>query len=183
MSGGGAQSALLGATRDAPEYAPYLAEIGAVEGVSDAVFGSMCWRPITSLETADAAYEYFMGITRSGLDEEEQALSKKLANSYCDYTNAAKFRSPNGKFLTITPTEDGTFVGSYCDYLKNVVEESLNHFLSDTTFPYDGSKSSGRGMSPGPGRRGAKPPRIGRAPGGFLGEAPGGNQAPFEMRD
>ena len=71
MSGGGAQSALLGATRDAPEYAPYLAEIGAVEGVSDAVFGSMCWRPITSLETADAAYEYFMRITRSGLDEEE----------------------------------------------------------------------------------------------------------------
>ena len=42
MSGGGAQSALLGATGDSALYAPYLEAIGAVQGVSDAVLGSMC---------------------------------------------------------------------------------------------------------------------------------------------
>lgn len=42
MSGGGAQSALMGTTGDSELYTPYLEAIGAVENVSDAVAGSMC---------------------------------------------------------------------------------------------------------------------------------------------
>ena len=53
MSGGGAQSALMGSTGDSDLYNAYLEEIGAVMGVSDAVLGSMCWCPITNLDTAD----------------------------------------------------------------------------------------------------------------------------------
>lgn len=35
-------------------------------------------------------------------------------------------------------SDDGRYqAGTYYDYVKSVVEESLNHFLSDTTFPYD----------------------------------------------
>ena len=62
MSGGGAQSALMGSTGDSSLYDAYLEEIGAVTGVSDAVLGSMCWCPITNLDTADEAYEWMMGL-------------------------------------------------------------------------------------------------------------------------
>lgn len=66
MSGGGAQSALLGATGDSPLYQPYLDAIGAADG-SDAILGSMDWCPITSLDVADEAYEWNMGLTRQNL--------------------------------------------------------------------------------------------------------------------
>lgn len=71
MSGGGAQSAIVGATGDSELYNDYLSAIGAVEGVSDAVQGAMCWCPITNLDTADESYEWMMGSTRSGLSDEE----------------------------------------------------------------------------------------------------------------
>ena len=57
MSGGGAQSTLLGVTGDSVLYNDYLEAIGAVMGVSDAVLGSQGWCPITSLDSADEAYE------------------------------------------------------------------------------------------------------------------------------
>ena len=59
-SAGGALSALLGASGDAPEYAPYLAEAGAAEG-SDRIFASSCYCPITNLEHSDMAYEWQYG--------------------------------------------------------------------------------------------------------------------------
>ena len=43
--------------------------------------------------------------------------------------------------MTLTSTNSGT----YYDYLKSVIEESLNNFLSDTTFPYTPSSSSSGG--------------------------------------
>jgi hypothetical protein len=46
--------------------------------------------------------------------------------------------------LTLTDTNSGT----YYDYLKSVIEESLNNFLSDTTFPYTPSSSSSNGGPP-----------------------------------
>ena len=64
MSGGGAQAAILGASGDSELYDPYLKAIGAVQGVSDAVSGSMDWCPITDLDTANAEYEWMMGCTR-----------------------------------------------------------------------------------------------------------------------
>ena len=89
MSGGGAQSALLGATGDSPLYGPYLEAIGAAQNVSDAVAGAMCWCPITNLDSADEAYEWMMGVTRSGLSDDEQAISDGLAVSFADYINRA----------------------------------------------------------------------------------------------
>lgn len=79
MSGGGAQSALVGATGDSKLYEPYLKQIGAVQGVSDAVYGSMDWCPIMNLDSADEAYEWMMGVTRSNLSDEEQKISDAMA--------------------------------------------------------------------------------------------------------
>ncbi|MBR1913498.1 MAG: hypothetical protein IJ827_01575 [Lachnospiraceae bacterium] len=107
MSGGGAQSALIGATGDSSLYEPYLEQIGAAMDVSDAVLGSMDWCPITNLESADAAYEWMMGNTRSGLSEEEQAISDALASAYADYINAEGIKDPEGKILTLEASKEG----------------------------------------------------------------------------
>ena len=170
MSGGGAQSALMGSTGDSSLYDAYLEEIGAVTGVSDAVLGSMCWCPITNLDTADEAYEWMMGVTRNGLTEEEQQISDQLAEAFAAYINSAGIKDPEGTVLTLSESDDGIYqAGSYYDYMKTVIEESLNHFLSDTEFPYDASSASGGGRG-GFG---------GGMPGGFGGQNPfGGEQRP-----
>lgn len=150
MSGGGAQSALVGATGDSSLYEPYLNAIGAVSGVSDAVYGSMDWCPITNLDSADEAYEWMMGVTRSGLSEDEQAISDAMAAAFADYINSRGIKDGNGNVLTLEESSDGIYQsGSYYDYIVSVIEESLNNFLKDTEFPYDSSTSTGNDGGPG----------------------------------
>ncbi len=152
MSGGGAQSALLGITGDSELYDAYLEEIGAVMGVSDAVMGSQAWCPITNLDSADAAYEWNMGNTRSDLTEEEQEISDALTAYYADYINSLGLTDEDGNTLTLEESEDGRYqAGSYYEYIKEVIETSLNNFLSDTEFPYDSDASSQSGGMGGPG--------------------------------
>ncbi|MCD7854576.1 MAG: copper amine oxidase N-terminal domain-containing protein [Clostridiales bacterium] len=146
MSGGGAQSALMGATGNSVLYTPYLQAIGAVEGYSDAVAGSMCWCPITNLDYANEAYEWNLGVTRTDLDEDMQSLSDGLAYAYADYINGLGLKDEKGNLLTLEESESGIYqAGSYYDYIKGVIENSLNNFLSDTAFPYTPASTSGRG--------------------------------------
>lgn len=151
MSGGGAQSAVVGSSGDSELYDAYLEQIGAVQGVSDSVLGSMCWCPITNLDTADEAYEWMMGTTRSGLSDEEQQISDELAKAFASYINEAGIRDEDGNVLTLAESSEGLYqAGSYYDYMKGVIEDSLNNFLADTEFPYDASSS---GKTGGPGMR------------------------------
>lgn len=180
MSGGGAQSALMGATGDSELYLPYLEAIGAVMGVSDAVAGSMCWCPVTNLDYADEAYEWNMGMTRSGLEEDMQALSDGMAEAFAAYINELELKDEDGNVLVLTQSETGIYqAGSYYDYMKEVIETSLNHFLEDTEFPYTAS-SGGMGMGGGlpdggfPGGRGEE-----NEPGG-TGARAGGNGEGFQ---
>lgn len=169
-SGGGAQSSLLGATGDSELYTQYLEKIGAVSGVSDAVKGAMCWCPITNLDMADGAYEWNMGASRSGLSEDDQAISDGLANAYASYINELGLKSSDGTVLSLTVSDSGIYqAGTYYDYIKGVIETSLNYFLSDTTFPYTPSSSSNGG---GPGGNGGGP---GSTDGGPSGEKPSGD--------
>lgn len=148
MSGGGAQSALMGATGNAPQYEPYLQAIGAVEGVSDAVYGSMDWCPITGLDVADEAYEWMMGCTRSDLSEDDRALSDGLAAKFAAWVNAAGITDKEGVVLELAESEEGVYqAGSYYELVRQTIEGSLNNFLADTEFPYDSSSAgSGGGM-------------------------------------
>lgn len=137
MSGGGGQSALLGATGDSELYTPYLEKIGAVSNVSDAIAGSMCWCPITNLDYASEAYEWNLGITRNNLSEDMQELSDAMAEQFALYINQLELKDSKGNSLTLVTSEDGIYqAGSYYDYLKSIIETSLNNFLVDTTFPY-----------------------------------------------
>lgn len=147
MSGGGAQSALMGATGNSDLYTPYLNAIGAVEGFSDAVAGSMCWCPITNLDYADEAYEWNMGITRTDLSDDMQELSDNMAKAFAEYINELGLKDEEGNVLTLSESENGiSQSGSYYEYIKSEIERSLNNFLSDTTFPYTtGGSNTGLG--------------------------------------
>ena len=165
MSGGGAQSALLGTTGDSDLYTPYLEAIGAVMTESDAVMGSMCWCPITSLDIADEAYEWNLGVTRSNLSEEEQALSDDLAEAFAEYINELGLSDEDGNALLLEESEDGIYrAGSYYDYVKSVIEDSLETYIAGEG--YKTSSSSGQGMPGGMG--GGRPDGMNGMPDGEL---------------
>ena len=146
MSGGGAQSAIIGASGNSSLYDPYLEAIGAVMTESDAVKGSMCWCPITNLDIADEAYEWNMGNTRSGLSDEEQGYSDGMALAFADYINSLGLTDEKGNALLLAESESGIWQsGTYYEYIKSVIENSLEHFLTDTEFPYTASSSGGFG--------------------------------------
>lgn len=173
MSGGGAQSSLLGASGDSELYIPYLQSIGAAivddngEPISDAVLGSMAWCPITSLDSANEAYEWMMGqYSTTGTRAEDtwtSALSDDLSNEFATYINQLGLVDENGNALTLEPSETGIYNdGSYYDYILAEIQRSLNNFLTDTSFPYTSGGSSAMG-------------------GGFGGERPTGD-IPDEIR-
>ena len=157
MSGGGAQSAIIGASGNSSLYDPYLKAIGAVMTESDAVKGSMCWCPITNLDIADEAYEWNMGNTRSGLSAEEQGYSDGMALAFAEYINALGLTDEQGNTLTLAQSDTGIWQnGTYYEYIRQVIEASLEHFLADTEFPYTASSSGGFGGGRG-GMRGGRP--------------------------
>ena len=89
-SAGGALSALLGASGDAPEYGPWLEEMGAYPG-SDRIFAASCYCPITNLENSDTAYEWQYGhLTK------DSEVSARLAGAFPAYVNALR---PGGRDL------------------------------------------------------------------------------------
>ncbi len=184
-SGGGAQSALVGATGDSELYLPYLENIGAAikdddgAALSDAIAGAMCWCPITCLDQADAAYEWMMGQYAStgtrAAGTWTAAMSEDLSGAFAEYINGLGLKN-NGTTLKLEASEENIFAaGSYYDYLRNVIEESLNNFLADTEFPYTPSNSTmadgGFGAGMGPDSQGSG------GPGGDMGggDMPGGD--------
>lgn len=145
-SGGGAQSALMGATGDSEMYMPYLSSIGALmkdsqgKPLSDAIDGAMCWCPITNLTQADLSYEWMMGQFSSegtrAYGTWTRSLSRDMARAYADSLNRMGLRDEQGNILTLTQSESGIYMaGPYYDYLKTTIETSLNNFLKDNQFP------------------------------------------------
>lgn len=130
MSGGGAQSAIFGASGNNSLYDTYLTAIGALSGYKDNICGSMCWCPVTSLEQADAAHEWNMGLTRSLLSTTDAAISKALAAEFAVYVNAIGFKNPNtGNVLTLTATTNGYYQsGSYYEYIMSVINDAVTTY-------------------------------------------------------
>ena len=112
-SAGGAMSALMGATGNAPEYEPYLEAMGAAKERDD-VFASVCYCPIIDLDHSDMAYEWMYGGTdnRQGLSDEQKAVSKELAEQFPAYLASLNLRKPDGTPLTID---------NYQDYIKELL--------------------------------------------------------------
>ena len=142
MSGGGAQSAVLGASGNANIFNGYFKKIGAVLNERDDVYGSMCWCPITGLDIGDEGYEWNLGCSRKDLDEEKSNFSKKLSEAYASYINNLDLCDENGEKLSLERSKDGIYQnGSYYNYVKNEIERSFCNFIQDTKFPYNYEKS------------------------------------------
>lgn len=131
-SGGGAQSAIFGASGNSTLYDDYLNAIGANMDYKDNICGSMCWCPITNLDQADAAYEWCMGLTRSSLSSADQSISKGLASEFATYINAIGLKHPtSGETLTLSATDDGYYQsGSYYEYTMEVINDAVSRYNS-----------------------------------------------------
>ena len=171
-SGGGAQSAVMGASGDSALYTPYLEALGAATAgadggpLSDAIAGAMCWCPITSLNEANAAYEWNMGqFSSEGARAPgtwTEAYSKDLAAAYAGHVNAMGLTDAAGTALSLEASGTGVYLkGSYYDHLVGVVTDSLNAFLAATEFPYtpDATQMAGMGGGAPGGPDGGAPPR------------------------
>ena len=144
---GGGVSAVLGSSGGAAAFDPYLASIGAVthdaEGnaISDEVAGSASWCPVTSFDTADAAYEWAMGQYATDATRAEgtwtRALSQGLAASYGAWVNQMDLRDADDTQLTLDETETGAYtMGSYARELLGTIDEAATNFVQNTSFPY-----------------------------------------------
>ena len=144
---GGGVSTVLGASGDSALFTKSLESIGAAthdaKGVtiSDRVFGSASWCPITSFDVADSSYEWMMGqFVADGARADgtwTQALSRDLAASYGDYVNQMDLRDEHDTHLTLESVEDGAYLeGSYYDHMIDIIESAANDFFSRTEFPY-----------------------------------------------
>ncbi|OZF42058.1 subtype A tannase [Rhodococcus sp. 14-2470-1a] len=179
-SGGGAQSAVMGASGDSDLYTPYLEALGAAttesdgSDISDAIAGVMAWCPITSLDYANASYEWNMGqFASSGTRADgtwTAAYSGDLANAFAEYQNGLALKNDAGEVLELTESDSGHFLsGTYYDHMISVVQTSLNDFLSYTAFPYTPNTQSMAGMGGSGDAPSGAAPQSGAAP---TGEAP-----------
>ncbi|MBQ6120697.1 MAG: tannase, partial [Clostridia bacterium] len=104
--------------------------------------------------------------------EAEQGYSDGMALAFAEYINALGLADAEGVALTLEESEAGIWQsGSYYDYVKCVIEVSLEHFLEDNEFPYTASSGGGFGGRGGMGN--------GQRPegdfGGFGGQKPDGD--------
>ena len=129
-SGGGAQTAILGACGNSALYDDYLSALGAKTAYRDDIAGAMCWCPITNLDLGSEGYEWNMGLTRSGLSSTDQNISKALAAVYADYINALGLKHPaTGETLTLSATDDGYYQsGSYYEYVMEVINDAVSRY-------------------------------------------------------
>ncbi len=147
-SAGGALSALLGASGNAPEFEPYLREIGAAKA-SDNIYAVSAYCPITNLDHADSAYEWqfngvndYQKIDISMLDyrverklvkgtqtAEQIALSNQLKPLFPSYVNGLKLKDSTGKALTLDKNGNGTFK----QYIERLLQQSAQTALNNGT--------------------------------------------------
>ena len=138
FSAGGAMSALLGVTGNAPRYEKYLAENGAFMEERDDVYAAQVYCPITDLDHADLAYEWQFRNDRESEPSPagpggpftpfQSALSAQLAAAYAAYFNGLGLTDPaTGHALTLEENGHG---GSAYAYLMARLEDSATEFLS-----------------------------------------------------
>ena len=147
FSAGGGVSAVMGSAGDSKLFDPYLKQIGAAthdakgKDISDGVFGSASWCPITSFDAADAAYEWMMGQysdegTRAK-DMWTKLFSNDLATAYAAYINEMDLRDGEDQPLVLDETAGELFAdGSYYTGMLECIQNAATSFFSHVEFPY-----------------------------------------------
>lgn len=156
-SAGGAISALLAVSGNAPVYEDYLAQVGAADE-SDEVYAAFCYVPILDLENLNEAYEWFyMGTSLDWyqgkstwsknsenyveMTDVEKILSPIFAENYIEYINSKELISPLDGVTQLTLDENGD--GTYRDLQKQLLiasaQESLDENGELVGTKYDGT--------------------------------------------
>ncbi|MDQ4114889.1 MAG: hypothetical protein M3306_27905 [Actinomycetota bacterium] len=110
-SGGGALTAIIGASGNSPDYYPYLAEIGAAgitaggrSTIRDDILAANAYCPITDLGNADPAYEwlyaYYGTREKVATSNNDPVDSEMIASWFAAYEKSLSLRNPNGSRLT-----------------------------------------------------------------------------------
>ena len=134
ISGGGALSALLGASGNSQLYDDALEEIGAANA-SDNIYASAPYCPITDLDHADMSYEWEFGTTPVGSELVNQTLSQQLRNAFSVYQASLNLQGKNG-FGAITAENYGDYlveaylIPSANEYLNGLTTETRDTYLS-----------------------------------------------------
>lgn len=144
-SAGGALSALLGATGNNADYAPYLKALGAAD-THDDIFAVSAYCPITNLDHADAAYEWQLNginaykklvftkgtdyqmkreLVEGTLTPEQIKVSDQLKVLFPAYVNQLSLKDSNGKVLELDESGNGSFK----DHVKSYVMASAQQAL------------------------------------------------------
>jgi hypothetical protein len=132
-SGGGGLSTAVAASGNSPDYYPYLEEIGAAgieahgnkSTLTDDVFATIAYCPITDLDHADSAYEWQYSFTRL-VDEEytdgpfSARVSIELAALYPAYLESLGLVLEDG-----TPLTANTMPGAIVALVKAGVEKAM----------------------------------------------------------
>ncbi len=129
-SAGGAMSILLAVSGDLDYYESYLKGIGAAEG-SDTIFAAFVFCPITDLENADMAYEWYFGSLEEAYGGKsspkgavDPAISTALSAQYDAYVADLELSDEDGSALLIDD-------GSYRQYLVGLMNQALNEYLQE----------------------------------------------------
>lgn len=144
-SAGGALSALLGATGNNRDYAPYLKALGAAPA-STAIYAVSAYCPITNLDNADAAYEWqFNGVNdyqklqittdtsyqvqrtlvNGTLTADQIAVSSALKPQFTLYVNSLRLTS-EGQPLTLDASGNGSFKAYMASWIQKSAQRALN---------------------------------------------------------
>ena len=135
-------TAVLGASGNDRLYLPYLKENGAFTRIDDNIKGVMLINPVSGLDTANEAIEWFIGYNRKNMTDEQKKLSDKMAKEYANYVNRAGFVLGADRGLTLQYSDEGIYQeGSYYDYLKEVIITSLQQYFKEHPFPLNIPKS------------------------------------------
>lgn len=155
-SAGGAMSALLGASGNAPDYAPYLKALGAAPARDD-IYAVSAYCPIANLENADAAYEWqFNGVNdykkmvfgnmidfrmerkevAGSLSPAEIDTSNALAKLFPAYLNSLELKDQSGQSLTLDANGNGSFKNHVTAQLIASAQKALDQGRDLSAFPW-----------------------------------------------
>ncbi len=160
-SAGGAMTALLGATGDSADYAPYLDKLGAAKA-SDSVFAVSSYCPITNLEHADMAYEWQLAdvtdykkmsitmldynvkreLVAGKLTDSEKQTAQALKQDFPSYVNGLKLKGHDGKLLTLDKDGNGSFKDEVIYYLNQSVNAAHKQGVDLSGYAFLAQKKS-----------------------------------------
>ncbi|MBC7251395.1 MAG: hypothetical protein H5T62_14060 [Anaerolineae bacterium] len=137
VSGGGGLSVAVAASGNSPDYYPYLEEIGAAgidadgnSTLTDDVFATIAYCPITDLDHADIAYEWQYSATRllgdytdGQLSDQMKQVSADLAALYPAYLESLGLVLEDGTPLTADTMPDAIVALVKADIEKAMAKE------------------------------------------------------------